>query len=72
MSFASPIRKFLPFMQAAEKKGIKVFKINRRRSGFGSRQRSFLKLSASIDGKILGYAPSPGITAAHGSLAKIL
>lgn len=57
---ASPIRKFLPFMQQAEKDGVKVYKIN-----VGDPDLevppAFLKTVKAYADKTLGYAPSPGI-----------
>lgn len=59
---ASPIRKFLPFMQEAEKQGVKVYKIN-----VGDPDLevppAFLKTIKAYGQKTLGYAPSPGIKA---------
>ncbi len=57
---ASPIRKFLPFMEEAEKEGVKVFKIN---VGDPDLEvpADFLKTVKSYSQKTLGYAPSPGI-----------
>jgi len=57
---ASPIRKFLPFMQATEKKGIKVFKIN---VGDPDLQppKEFFDVIKKYPGRTLGYTPSPGI-----------
>lgn len=59
---ASPIRKFLPFMQATEKKGIKVFKINVGDPDLEP-PREFFKVIRKYAGKTLGYTPSPGIPA---------
>jgi aspartate aminotransferase len=59
---ASPIRKFLPFMQATEKKGIKVFKINVGDPDLQPPQE-FFKVIRAYAGKTLGYTPSPGIPA---------
>jgi aspartate aminotransferase len=59
---ASPIRKFLPFMWAAEKKGIKVFKINVGDPDLQPPQE-FFKVIHQYAGKTLGYTPSPGIPA---------
>lgn len=57
---ASPIRKFLPFMQAAEKKGVEVIKIN-----VGDPDlvppKAFFDVVKKYAGKSLGYTPSPGI-----------
>jgi aspartate aminotransferase len=59
---ASPIRKFLPYVLAAEKKGIKVFKIN-----VGDPDlvppADFFKVIRAYAGKSLPYTPSPGIPA---------
>ncbi len=59
---ASPIRKFLPFVYQAEKKGVKVYKIN-----VGDPDlvppKEFFNVIRKYDGKTLSYAPSPGITA---------
>lgn len=58
---ASPIRKFLPFMQAAEKSGVRVYKVN-----VGDPDLDvpppFFKTIKSYKAKTLSYAPSPGIT----------
>jgi aspartate aminotransferase len=59
---ASPIRKFLPFMQATEKKGIKVFKINVGDPDLQPPQE-FFKVIRQYAGKSLSYTPSPGIPA---------
>lgn len=57
---ASPIRKFLPFLLAAEKQGIRVYKLN-----VGDPDLevppAFLNTVKSYAKKTLGYAPSPGI-----------
>ncbi len=57
---ASPIRKFLPFLQATEAKGIKVFKLN-----VGDPDlvppKEFFKVVQKYNPQTLGYAPSPGI-----------
>jgi len=59
---ASPIRKFLPLMQAAEAKGTKVFKVN-----VGDPDlvppRAFFDVVKKYNPSTLGYAPSPGIKA---------
>lgn len=57
---ASPIRKFLPLVQAAEKKGIQVYKIN---VGDPDLQppKEFFNIIRHYEGKNLSYAPSPGI-----------
>jgi aspartate aminotransferase len=59
---ASPIRKFLPFVQAVEKKGIKVFKINVGDPDLVPPQE-FFKVVRAYAGKTLPYTPSPGIPA---------
>jgi aspartate aminotransferase len=59
---ASPIRKFLPYVQAAEKKGIKVFKINVGDPDLVPPQE-FFKVIRAYAGKTLPYTPSPGIPA---------
>ena len=59
---ASPIRKFLPYVQAAEKKGIKVIKINVGDPDLVPPQE-FFKVVRKYDGKSLSYTPSPGIPA---------
>lgn len=59
---ASPIRKFLPFVQATEKKGIKVFKINVGDPDLVPPQE-FFKVIRAYAGKTLPYTPSPGIPA---------
>lgn len=57
---ASPIRKFLPLMQAAEARGTKVFKIN-----VGDPDlvppKAFFEVVKKYNPSTLGYAPSPGI-----------
>ncbi len=59
---ASPIRKFLPFLQATEAKGVKVFKLN-----VGDPDlvppKEFFKVLQKYNPNTLGYAPSPGISA---------
>ncbi len=59
---ASPIRKFLPFMQAAEKKGIKVFRLNVGDPDL-SPPPEFMRTVKKYNQKTLAYAPSPGIKA---------
>jgi len=59
---ASPIRKYLPFVIAAEKKGIKVFKINVGDPDLVPPQE-FFKVIRAYAGKSLPYTPSPGIPA---------
>ena len=59
---ASPIRKFLPFVQDAEKKGIKVIKINVGDPDLQPPQE-FFKVIRKYAGKSLPYTPSPGIPA---------
>ncbi len=58
---ASPIRKFLPLMLGAEKRGVEIFKLN---VGDPDLEvpRVFFKTIKSYKRKNLGYAPSPGIT----------
>ena len=57
---ASPIRKYLPLMQAAERRGIKFYKLN---SGDPDLEvpRDFLHAVRGFNKKTLNYAPSPGI-----------
>jgi hypothetical protein len=57
---ASPIRKFLPYVQAAEKKGIKVIKVNVGDPDLVPPQE-FFKVIRNYAGRTLGYTPSPGI-----------
>jgi len=57
---ASPIRKFLPFMQDAEKRGISVFKLNTGDPDLEVPSEFFKKVNA-YESKNLPYAPSPGI-----------
>ncbi len=57
---ASPIRKFLPYMQQAEKDGVKVYKINVGDPDLEAPPQ-FFKTVKSYAAKTLGYAPSPGI-----------
>lgn len=57
---ASPIRKFLPLVREAEKKGIKVFKINVGDPDIAPPVQ-FLQTIKKYSQKNIGYAPSPGI-----------
>ncbi|MDO8443179.1 MAG: pyridoxal phosphate-dependent aminotransferase [bacterium] len=57
---ASPIRKFLPMAAAAEKKGIKVFKLNVGDSDIPVPE-IFLKTVKQYKDKNIKYAPSSGI-----------
>lgn len=57
---ASPIRKFLPLMQAAEAKGVKVFKINVGDPDLEP-DPSFLRSIKAYPYKTIFYAPSPGM-----------
>jgi len=57
---ASPIRKFLPLVQAAEKKGIKVFKINVGDPDIKP-PAQFLQTVKKYKQPNISYAPSPGI-----------
>jgi aspartate aminotransferase len=57
---ASPIRKFLPFMQAAEGRGIKVFRLNVGDPDL-SPPPAFLETIKKFKEKTLSYAPSPGL-----------
>ncbi len=57
---ASPIRKFLPFVQAAEKKGIKVYKVNVGDPDLRP-PREFFKIIRNYSDRSLGYTPSPGV-----------
>ncbi|OGY44543.1 MAG: hypothetical protein A3J62_01075 [Candidatus Buchananbacteria bacterium RIFCSPHIGHO2_02_FULL_38_8] len=57
---ASPIRKFLPLMLQAEKRGIKVFKTNVGDPDIPT-PPVILQTIKKYNGKSLGYAPSPGI-----------
>lgn len=59
---ASPIRKFLPLMQAAEARGTKVFKINVGDPDLEPDPR-FLDEVRKYHEPTIGYAPSPGIVA---------
>ncbi len=59
---ASPIRKFLPFLQATEAKGIKVFKLNVGDPDLAP-PKDFFKVVRKYNQPTLGYAPSPGIVA---------
>lgn len=58
---ASPIRKFLPLMQAAQKKGTKVYQLNTGDPDLHVPEPFFEALRA-YPSKNLRYAPSPGIT----------
>jgi aspartate aminotransferase len=57
---ASPIRKFLPLVRAAEKQRIKVFKLNVGDPDLAPPPQ-LLATIQKYDKKNLGYAPSPGI-----------
>jgi aspartate aminotransferase len=57
---ASPIRKFLPFLQDAEKRGIKVFKLNTGDPDLEVPTPFFTQVH-NYKSKNLPYAPSPGI-----------
>lgn len=57
---ASPIRKFLPLMQKAESKGVKVFKLNVGDPDLAPPPQ-FLQTIKKYNQKTLGYAPSPGL-----------
>lgn len=57
---ASPMRKFLPLIREAEKKGIKVFKLNVGDPDLET-PKVFLKAIKSYHKKTLPYAPSSGI-----------
>ncbi len=59
---ASPIRKFLPLMQAAEGRGVKVFRLNVGDPDLAP-PPEFMRVIKKYDEKTLGYAPSPGIKA---------
>ncbi|MDD2807627.1 MAG: pyridoxal phosphate-dependent aminotransferase [Patescibacteria group bacterium] len=56
---ASPIRKFLPLVNAAEKRGIKVIKLNVGEPDLEPPTSFFKAIKKYPTGK-LGYAPSPG------------
>lgn len=66
---ASPLRKFLPFMQETEKKGIKVYKMS---SGDPDLEvpEDFFKEIRNYGSKNLPYAPSPGIAEHVGAWVK--
>ncbi len=57
---ASPIRKFLPMVLAAEKRGIKVFKVNVGDSDIAVPE-IFLKTVKKYKDKNIKYAPSSGV-----------
>ncbi len=57
---ASPIRKFLPFMQETEKRGVKVYKLNTGDPDL-SVPAEFFDRVRSYKSENLPYAPSPGI-----------
>ena len=59
---ASPIRKFLPLMQAAEAKGTKVFRLNVGDPDLAPPPQ-FLQTVKKYNLPTLAYAPSPGIKA---------
>ena len=58
---ASPIRKFLPYVYEAEKKGVKVYKLNVGDPDLAP-PKEFFNIIRKYDGKTLNYAPSPGLT----------
>lgn len=58
---ASPIRKFLPLMREALKKGVKVYQLNTGDPDLEPPQAFFDTLQ-TYDRRHLNYAPSPGIT----------
>jgi len=57
---ASPMRKFLPLMQAAEESGVEVFKVNVGDPDLSPDPR-FLATINKYHEPTIGYAPSPGI-----------
>lgn len=57
---SSPIRKFLPLINATEAQGVKVFKLNVGDPDL-SPSPKFLQEIKKYNKKTLGYAPSPGI-----------
>jgi len=57
---ASPIRKFLPYVLEAEKKGVKVFKLNVGDPDIEPPMQ-FWRMIKNYKSKNLPYAPSPGI-----------
>lgn len=57
---ASPIRKFLPLIQSAEKRGVRVFKLNVGDPDLEP-PAAFFSVIRKYREPILGYAPSPGI-----------
>ncbi|MFA5021795.1 MAG: pyridoxal phosphate-dependent aminotransferase [Patescibacteria group bacterium] len=58
---ASPIRKFLPLVKQAEKRGIKIFKLNVGDPDL-TPPAQLLQTIKKYNQPNLGYAPSPGIT----------
>jgi aspartate aminotransferase len=66
---ASPIRKFLPLVKAAEKKGIKIFKLNVGDPDL-TPPSQLLATIKKYRQKNLGYAPSPGIAEHTGAWVK--
>jgi len=58
---ASPIRKFLPLMQAAAKRGTHIFKLNVGDPDLEP-PKAFYDVVRKYSEPTLGYAPSPGIT----------
>ncbi|OGF41000.1 hypothetical protein A2477_02585 [Candidatus Falkowbacteria bacterium RIFOXYC2_FULL_47_12] len=58
---ASPIRKFLPLMRAAEQRGVKVFKLNVGDPDIAPPRLLFATIKKYHQPN-LGYAPSPGIS----------
>ncbi|MFA6215646.1 MAG: pyridoxal phosphate-dependent aminotransferase [Patescibacteria group bacterium] len=57
---ASPIRKFLPLVKAAEKRGLEIFKLNVGDPDL-TPPPEFLQTIKNYRQKNIGYAPSPGI-----------
>ncbi|MES2023060.1 MAG: pyridoxal phosphate-dependent aminotransferase [Patescibacteria group bacterium] len=58
---ASPLRKFLPFVQDAENRGIKVYKLNTGDPDLDTPAEFFNEIK-NYKSKNLPYAPSPGIS----------
>jgi aspartate aminotransferase len=61
---ASPIRKLTPFADAARSRGLTVHQLNIGQPDFPS-PRVVLETIRQFDGKVLAYAPSPGLPEAR-------
>ncbi len=66
---SSPIRKLIPYSQAAEKKGITVFKLNIGQPDIAT-PKAFMDAIRNFDKDVIEYAHSQGITPMIESLVK--